>query len=379
MLLALASALLCCGGTPGPAALTFSVTVPADTPAASTVWLTGNQPELGSWNGHVVALAPGADGKYVAKVVLAAGTALEFKFLLDDRWEVAAGGLDIVNRTYTVAQSAQLDLTVARWAAPGGCTPTTTGTIRRHAQVSPGAIPVKARDLIVYLPPGYDLNTSVRYPVLYMHDGQNLMDACTSFAASEWHADETAEQLIGQGKVAPLIIVGVYNTSDRIPDYTPVPDPRYGGGNADAYGRFLVEVVKPLIDSTYRTRPEAQYTGVAGSSLGGLVSMYFALTRYDTFTRFGVVSPSVWWAGRDIVARVNALASKPAVKIWEDIGTSEGDADALPDARTLRDSLLAKGWAQGTDFSYLEAAGAGHNEAAWSARFGQVLEFLYPP
>jgi predicted alpha/beta superfamily hydrolase len=377
------AALLGCGGTPAapqPAVLSFSVTVPTGTPAGATVWVSGNQPELGAWSGQGLALSAGADGKYAGQVTLAAGTALEFKLTLGswDTVEVAANGSDIANRTYTVAGSARLDLTVARWGHPAVCTPTLTGNIKKHSQVSPGTIPVRARDLIVYLPPGYDANPTARYPVLYLHDGQNVMDACTAFAG-EWHADETAELLIDQGKVAPLILVGVYNTADRIPDYTEAADPQYGGGNADAYGRYLVEVVKPLVDATYRTKPEAQFTGIAGSSLGGLVSMYFALTRSATFTRIGVLSPSVWWDNRDIVSRVNALTQKPAVRIWEDIGTAEDSGDALSGARALHAALLAKGWVDGADLHYLEDPGAQHNEAAWSSRLGPALQFLYPP
>ncbi len=371
---------LSCGGSTEKAQVTFSVTVPADTPVDATVWISGNLPELGAWSGAGLALTKGTDGKHAVAVPLSPGAALQFKFTLGG-WstvEVAADGSDIGNHTHTVAASARLEFSVLRWAHPYVCQPTLTGTIKKHAQVSPGTIAVKARDLIVYLPPGYAADTGARYPVLYLHDGQNTMDACTAFAG-EWHADETAEALIGQGKVAPLILVGLYNTSDRIPDYTEVADPRYGGGNADNYGRYLAEVVKPLIDSTYRTRPEAQYTGVAGSSLGGLVSMYFGLTRSATFTRIGVLSPSVWWANSDIVTRVNSLASKPALRIWEDIGTAEDSGDALAGARALHDALKAKGWADGADLRYFEDPGAQHNEAAWSGRFGAVLQFLYPP
>jgi predicted alpha/beta superfamily hydrolase len=206
------------------------------------------------------------------------------------------------------------------------------------------------------------------------------MDSCTAFAG-EWGVDETAEELIKAGQVAPLILVGVYNTSDRVAEYTPAADPLYGGGRADDYGQYLVEVVKPLIDSTYRTQPDSQNTGVAGSSLGGLVSMYFGLTRSATFTRIGVLSPSVWWANRDIVARVKGLAAQTPVRIWEDIGTAEGSsaAEAVADARALRDELIGKGWVLGADLAYLEVQGAMHNEAAWRARFGDVLKYLYPP
>lgn len=163
---------LSCGGTASTEKqpITFSVTVPADTPADATVWISGNLTELGAFNGAGVALTKGADGKHTATVSLAAGAALEFKFTLgsSSTLEVAADGSDIRNRTYTVTAAARLDFTVARFAHPYVCQPTLTGNIKKHLQVSPGTIAVKARDLIVYLPPGYDANTSVRYPVLYL-------------------------------------------------------------------------------------------------------------------------------------------------------------------------------------------------------------------
>jgi predicted alpha/beta superfamily hydrolase len=298
--------------------------------------------------------------------------------------ELGPGGEDLAPHSHTVAGDARITVPVARWREPIPCQPTLTGNVHRHAQVGAGtATPVPPRDVIVYLPPGYDADAPRRYPVLYMHDGNNLMDSCTAFAG-EWGADETAEEFVTAGQIEPLIFVGVYNTSDRVAEYTPVADPQYGGGRADDYGRYLVEVVKPLVDSTYRTRPEPQYTGVAGSSLGGLVSMHFGLTRSSTFSRIGVLSPSVWWANREIVTRVNALAVRTPVRIWEDIGTAEvsdpgGAAQTVADARALRDALLAKGWVLDADLKYLEVQGAMHNESAWRARFGDVLKFLYPP
>lgn len=372
-------------GGSGKPVITFSVTVPAETPDGGPVWISGNQPSLGDWDPKGAQLARGADGLWTTALEFATSTPLEFKFTRGT-WatvEVSARGLDVNNRVHDVVGSARLDLAVAHWADQvSGCIPTLTGNVKKHAQVGAGAATaVPARDLVVWLPPGYDTETAKRYPVLYMHDGQNTMDECTGFLNREWNADETAQQLVLAGQVAPLIIVGVYNTGDRIPEYTPVPDPGYpSGGKADAYGRYLVETVKPFIDATYRTKADAANTGVAGSSLGGLVSMYFGLTLPATFTRIGVVSPSVWWANRDIVARVNALAAKTSVRIWEDIGTAEGSGgETVDDARALRDALVAKGWALGADLKYTEVPGAGHNEAAWSARFGDVLKYLYPP
>jgi predicted alpha/beta superfamily hydrolase len=237
---------------------------------------------------------------------------------------------------------------------------------------------VSPRPVLVYLPPDYETNTSRRYPVIYFHDGQNVFDARTSFAG-EWHLDETAESLIKSGAIEPVIIVAVGNTGNRMDEYTPVPDSTYGGGHAADYARFLVQELKPRIDATYRTDPAADRTGVAGSSLGGLVSMYFALTQSDTFRRIGVMSPSVWWANLDIVNEVTALSGKTPVRIWEDIGTAEDSGAALTNARSLHQALLDKGWQDGQDLSYREYAGAQHDEAAWSMRVGDVLQYLYPP
>ncbi len=231
--------------------LTFEVTVPPETPVNSEVWLSGNHAALGQWNGAGVKLTRSPEGKYTTRLSLPAGTALEYK-VTRGSWatvEKDASGQELRNRTLSVgSRSERISVTVARWADQGGAAPapaTTTGNVRYLRNVTSRHLPRK-RDIIVWLPPDYDANPKRRYPVLYMHDGQNLMDASTSFSG-EWHVDETAQQLVRAGEVEPLIIVGVYNTEDRFLEYTQVKDPgeyaHLGGGNADAYGRFLVEEV----------------------------------------------------------------------------------------------------------------------------------------
>jgi len=134
------------------------------------------------------------------------------------------------------------------------------------------------RDLIVYRPPGYDAQRDRRFPVLYLHDGQNLFDGATSFIPGmDWQVGQTADAGISDGTVEPLIIVGMYNTKARIREYTPTHVPKLGGGRADRYAKFLIEEVKPYIESEYRTLPEPENTGIGGSSLGGLVSLYLGL------------------------------------------------------------------------------------------------------
>jgi predicted alpha/beta superfamily hydrolase len=256
---------------------------------------------------------------------------------------------------------------------------TLTGDFRTHAKFRSKFLPTE-RDVLVYLPPGYDEHGRGRYPVLYLNDGQNLFDGATSFVpGQEWRVDETAQALIDARAVEPLIIVGIYNTGkERIDEYTPSADPRLkAGGKADLYGRLLVEELKPFIDSHYRTKPDAKNTGLGGSSLGGLLTMYLGLRYPNVFGKLAVISPSVWWDNRRIVGDVSALKSKPDTRIWLDMGTDEG-ANATTDARLLRDALVAQGWSLDRDLKYFEAVGAKHSELAWAQRVEPILKFLFP-
>jgi predicted alpha/beta superfamily hydrolase len=280
-----------------------------------------------------------------------------------------------------------LSLTVMIIAAAGVAAQrehTLTGDVRLHKAFHSKVLN-NDRDVIVYLPAGYD-SSKKSYSVFYFHDGQNLFDGATSYIpGQEWRLDETAQSLIGGGKIEPLIIVGIYNTgTERVNEYTPAADKKYkAGGKADLYGRFLVEELKPFIDKTYRSKTDAAHTGLGGSSLGGLVTMYLGLRYPNVFSRLAIVSPSVWWANNYIVKLLNDTEKKPALRIWLDIGTKEGrDADeamkTVEGARLLNKTLLKKGWRLGKDLEYFESAGAEHNERAWAARVEQILEFLFP-
>jgi predicted alpha/beta superfamily hydrolase len=232
--------------------------------------------------------------------------------------------------------------------------------------------------LIVFRPPGYDVDLARRYAVLYLHDGQNIFDQATS-VGQEWRVDETALGLIAAGQIAPLLIVGIYNTGEhRIDEYTPTADvEKKHGGKADQYGRMLVEEIKPFIDRQYRTLPDAPNTGLGGSSLGGLLTMHLGIRHPGVFSRLAALSPSVWWDGKVIVREVEALPGKLPLRIWLDAGTQEG-AEVISDARALRDALVAKGWVVGQDLIYIEAEGAQHDEASWGSRVDSVLKFLFP-
>ena len=236
------------------------------------------------------------------------------------------------------------------------------------------------RSVMVYLPARYYERVDERFPVFYLNDGQNLFDGRTSYVPGcTWRAHSTADELAKIGAIRPVILVGIANTGlRRMAEYTPTRDPRMGGGEGPKYGRLIIEELKPLIDSRYRTLNQAGDTGLGGSSLGGLISLYLGFVYPETFGRLAVMSPSLWWDQRGILNFVTRIDPRPDLKIWLDMGTEEG-ARHLRDTDMLDRTLVRRGWKPGIDLSYRRALGALHNEQAWAARFGDVLRFLFPP
>ena len=239
----------------------------------------------------------------------------------------------------------------------------------------------QSRDIMIYLPPSYKTDVSRVYPVLYMHDGNNLFDAAEAGMGVEWQVDEHMENLSAQGLINEAIIVGIYNTAERNDEYTwnAMRDEEglISGGKGPLYARFLVEELKPFIDKHYRTRPERESTGIAGSSLGGLISFYLGLYYADVFSRVGIVSPSLWWNHQQSLADVHGLASE--LLIWVDTGTEEAGDNGEHLAATFAfvESMLAKGYVQGENLLFWLAEGADHSEQSWSERVQEMLKFFF--
>jgi len=226
------------------------------------------------------------------------------------------------------------------------------------------------RGVDVYLPASYNEGRG-RYPVVYLQDGQNLSDPAIAFAGQTWHIDEGLPWLAERG-IEP-IVVGLHNTGERLAEYSPFPDARHGGGDGDRYARFLIDTVKPRIDGEFRTRRDRDSTIVGGSSMGGLISLYLFFRRPSPFGGAAVMSPSVWFAGREILSFVQRARTTRG-RIYLDVGTAEG-AGTVRNVRTLRRLLRKKGYQRDT-LGYLEAEGHQHREPDWAWRLPQALEFL---
>lgn len=262
---------------------------------------------------------------------------------------------------------------------------TLTGDIRTHRLSS-----VYLEDTVevyVYLPPSFSASDPWRYPVLYLHDGQNVFDESTAAFGVEWGLDETAERLIAEREIEPLLIVAVSNTPERISLYTPFRDRHHGGGEGARYRSFLVEELKPFIDRSYPTKAGARSTALAGSSLGGLSALYIGWTRPGVFGMVAALSPSLWWGERSLITRIGGdLKAKGPQRIWLDMGDEEsltddndnGVPDVIDDLRTLRAVLVYHGYKEGQDLFYTEVAGGRHEEAAWAGRAESVLRALFP-
>lgn len=243
------------------------------------------------------------------------------------------------------------------------------------------------RNITVYLPANYEEDAQRRYPVVYLHDGQNVFEAHTSAFGIAWDAARTADRLIEQGRMEPVIQVAINNTLDRLFEYAPFADPNVNvneGRNA-AYGQFLFDEVKPFVDRLYRTKSDREHTAIVGSSMGGLSTLSLAWKRHREFSLCGILSPSLWWARNRILRDLENAENTDwlrSMRFWLDMGNKEGGAravvpPALQRTRRLVELFDSVGLLPGQDYYYWEVAGGEHNEAHWAARYDKVLLFFF--
>ncbi|MHB1048945.1 MAG: alpha/beta hydrolase-fold protein [Bacteroidota bacterium] len=341
--------------------------------SGTAIYIAGNRPEIGNWSPNAVSLHRLNDSVWSFSGSFTNGTVLQFKITngswdreaMYDSTSVPRNTVIEVTKDTTVILRPSLWKTQLKKLKPVSAV---MGKVVFHRQMTAEGLNHR-RDVVVWLPPSYETDTSKRYPVLYMHDGQNIFDPSTAFMGYDWRVDEVADSLIAQKAIEEVIIVGIYNTPDRLPEYSDSP-------LGFAYMNFVVNILKPMIDSAYRTMSDRRHTAVMGSSMGALSSLLFVWKRPDVFGAAACLSTSLWYDDERTLKEIRDYSGhKKDVRIYLDCGDRE--KDLLSGYRRMVDILKKKGYTKGKDLEYhLESKGV-HSEHSWAHRVWRPLVFLY--
>lgn len=343
------------------------------TPLLDTLYIAGT---FNNWNPGDPAfiLQDNGNGTYSTTVTAPLNSTVEYKFTRGDwpRVETQANGSFLPNRTFTYTGSGTITDTIQNWDDLSG---PHTAVGNTHILDLDFPLPQfnKTRRIWIYLPQDY-YNSLQSYPVVYMHDGQNLFDVLYTAFGTEWEIDESMED-IQNAQGVPGIIVGVDNGAmSRLDEYTPWINIQYGGGSGEAYLDFLVNTLKPYIDANFRTLPQREYTAIAGSSLGGLISFYAALERPDIFSKAGIFSPSFWYSDTCYQHAVAQGHSLP-MRIYMLAGDLESTTMVYNMYR-MEDTLLAHGFSQ-AELNTINHSDGQHSEWYWAREFPACYNWLF--
>ncbi len=358
------------------AQLTIRVTaLPANTAADTKIYALGN---FNNWNANDTSkiLKPQNDGS-LAVTFTPSVSALEFKFTQFNwsRPEATAQGTYRPNRTFTYTGGAQtVNLTIDGWEGQSSVASTAAANVQILTNTFSMPQLGRTRRIWLYLPPQY-ADPSKRFPVFYMHDGQNLFDKKTSFSG-EWQVDETLNALAAQGDRA-CIVVGIDNGGgSRLDEYSAYKNARYGGGQGAAYAKFVVETLKPYIDANYRTLSDRTNTAVGGSSMSGLISMYIAAEYQNVFSKALIFSPSLWFAD-SCYTHVQQRGKQFGMRYYFMAGTNE-DADLVAQMSRMTTLLRGLGYAEDEVKTVLKPDGQ-HAEWFWAREYGDGYKWLFRP
>lgn len=348
--------------------------VPESTPTDADIYFAGN---INGWSPGDEAYKLTKPAENIWELILPAmdeGTEIQFKFTRGS-WETVekgANGEEIGDRTFTFGNGDTINPIILNWAdgSSGGSTASENVSIMSEDFYMPQLD--RNRRIWIYLPPDYSI-TAKLYPVLYMHDGQNLFDTETSYAG-EWEVDETLDELYNQSFNVPIII-GIDNEgTERINEYTPWANAQYGGGDGDKYVEFIVETLKPYVDENYRTLTDRENTAIMGSSLGGLISHYAALKYQDVFSKAGLFSPSYWFSDSVWIFTDNH-PKQFDMRIYQMIGGDEGGQN-VDNLSVMEDHLLNNGFDANELYKKTIPNGS-HNEALWRGDFEAAYKWLF--
>jgi predicted alpha/beta superfamily hydrolase len=347
--------------------------IPSNTPAGSDIYVAGSFNNWSPDNNNYI-LQPNAQDVRRIELDLSPGM-YEYKFTRGGWATVegtAAGGF-LSNRMVQYNGGLQVEnVSIAGWEGQGSSSSTAAANVEVLSESFYMPQLNRNRKIWIYLPPDY-YTSDHSYPVMYMQDGQNLFDANTS-AFGEWEVDESLNTLFDQGDDG-IIIIGINNGGgDRLDEYTPWANPQYGGGEGSAYVDFLVQDLKPYVDNTYRTLSDQPNTGIMGSSLGGLISLYAGIRHQDIFGKVGVLSPSLWFTG-DIYEFVYNTGKQADLRIAM-LGGQNESSGMVPDMQAMYNQLRDAGFAE-TELSLVVHPDGAHSEWYWRREFPDTYEWLF--
>ncbi|GAB3867380.1 alpha/beta hydrolase-fold protein [Hymenobacter segetis] len=357
--------------------------VPATTPTQDTLFVAGS---FNNWNPHsrAYALQKQADGTYQISLPPSLGT-IEYKFTRGSWPTVEVDGKNdqIANRKADLTTTREITNQVLAWNAQSDAAKKHTASPQVRILSTSFAMPQlgRQRRVWLYLPADYAAKPARRYPVLYLHDGQNVFDDATSFGG-EWGVDETLDRLRKAGQDATGSIVVAVDNGDqfRSDEYIPwasaeLKDQPHKGGQGSAYVDFLALTLKPYVDAHYRTRPEATHTGIAGSSLGGLISVYAALKYPKVFGEVGAFSPAFWVCNDSLRAYAKTHPAARTARFYFVCGTKESET-MLPLMAQWRDELRSEG-VPAANLAFSAPADGEHREWFWRREFPAAYQFLF--
>jgi len=357
--------------------ITFILNSP-DLPDTTSVYITGSIEALGRWNPGKIKMDATGNHIWTKEITITDIKSIEYKYTLGS-WQregATATGAALPNFNASVTEAKTINDKILFWtnsSAQRTVEGKITGQVKYYRSLKGEGI--NDRDIIVWLPPGYDANKKVRYPVLYMQDGQNIVDPATSAFGVDWKIDESLDSLIKNKIIEPIIVVGIYNTNNRMKEYTP-------GEKGNAYMNFVVNTVKHLIDSAYLTKSDRTHAMVGGSSAGGIFSFMLVWEHPDIFSKAICMSPAFrlpnGMAG-DWNYITTVRESKPKPKdlfFYIDNGGVGLESELQPGIDEILPILKAKGYKEGVNFIFIQDKNARHFESEWAKRFPDAIKWL---
>lgn len=352
-----------------------AIKVTAEIEDSAKIYIVGNLKELGSWNPASVELEKVDNKTWQKSFSFPINTALEFKFTKGSWATEALTNNKTVPSNYIlkVERDTAFQAEINYWKETTEPVKVfkgqITGTVKYHKNLEWEGL--KPRDVIVWLPPGYEEKINEKYPVLYMHDGQNIVDPKTSSFGVDWQIDEVADSLIRANKIQPIIIVGIYNTENRNSEYRNID-------SGFVYMDFVINKLKPLIDKTYRTKSDKENTANGGSSLAGLTSLMFVWEQPEVFSKAICMSPAFKIANIDYVSEVEKyIGEKKKIKMFFYNGGITLEERLQPGIDEMIKTLISKGFELNKDLFFVKEKNAEHNESSWAKNIPEVLELFF--